>query len=114
MIRGQSSPSGYILVFTRIYLNSGVSLAIFSTNGPSPIITLLYEFNLPSPAHIKKSNKNSFKKKDMVMNLHKLAESNALSKEREIAIQLLENRNSLSLRQIQEETQLAEDIISKI
>jgi hypothetical protein len=52
--------------------------------------------------------------KDMVMNLHKLAESNALSKEREIIVQLLENRNSLSLRQIQEETKLAEDIVFKI
>ncbi len=52
--------------------------------------------------------------KEMVMNLHKLAESNALSKERELIIQLLENHNSLSLRQIQEETQLAEDVIFKI
>ena len=52
--------------------------------------------------------------KEMVMNLHKLAESNALSNEREVIIQLLENHNSLSLRQIQEETKLAEDIIFKI
>ncbi|MFW9825392.1 MAG: hypothetical protein ACFFE4_20795 [Candidatus Thorarchaeota archaeon] len=33
--------------------------------------------------------------KEMVMNLHKLAESNALSKERESIIQLLESYNSL-------------------
>jgi hypothetical protein len=52
--------------------------------------------------------------KEMVMNLHKLAESKALSKEREIIVNLLENCNSLSLRQIQEETKLAEDIIFKI
>ncbi|MFX1479131.1 MAG: hypothetical protein ACFFCI_13445 [Promethearchaeota archaeon] len=52
--------------------------------------------------------------KGMVMNLHKLAESNALAKERGLIIQLLENHNSLSLRQIQEETKLAEDIIFKI
>ncbi|MHA2218309.1 MAG: hypothetical protein ACXACY_20440 [Candidatus Hodarchaeales archaeon] len=52
--------------------------------------------------------------KEMVMNLHKLAESNSLVKEREGIIQLLESHNSLSLRQIQEETNLAEDIIFKI
>jgi len=52
--------------------------------------------------------------KEVVMNLHKLAESNALSKERDYIIQLLENHNSLSLRQIQEETNIAEDIIFKI
>ena len=52
--------------------------------------------------------------KEMVVNLHKLAESNALSNERKTIIQLLENHNSLSLRQIQEETKLAEDIIFKI
>ena len=52
--------------------------------------------------------------KEMVMNLHRIAESNALAKERESIIQLLENHNSLSLRQIQEETQLAEDIVFKI
>jgi hypothetical protein len=52
--------------------------------------------------------------KEMVMNLHKIAESNALLKERELIIQLLENHNSLSLRQIQEETNIAEDIIFKI
>ncbi|MHA1191291.1 MAG: hypothetical protein ACTSP9_03225 [Promethearchaeota archaeon] len=52
--------------------------------------------------------------KEMVIYLHKLAESNALSKERETIIHLLENHNSLSLRQIQEETKLAEDIIFKI
>ncbi len=52
--------------------------------------------------------------KEMVMNLYKLAESNALSKERELIFQLLENHNSLSLRQIQNETKLAEEIIFKI
>jgi len=52
--------------------------------------------------------------KELVMNLHKLAESNALSKERELIIQLLESHNSLSLRQIQKETNIAEDIIFKI
>jgi hypothetical protein len=52
--------------------------------------------------------------KEMVLNLHKIAESNSLSKERESIIHLLENRNSLSLRQIQEETNIAEDIIFKI
>ena len=48
------------------------------------------------------------------MNLHKLTESNALAKERKTIIQLLENRNSLSLRQIQEETKLPEDVVFKI
>ncbi|MFW9878053.1 MAG: hypothetical protein ACFFG0_33650 [Candidatus Thorarchaeota archaeon] len=52
--------------------------------------------------------------KEMVMNLHKLAESNSLAKERELIIQLFENHDSCSLRQIQEETKLAEDIIFKI
>ena len=52
--------------------------------------------------------------KEMVINLHKLAESNSLVKERESIIQLLQGHNSLSLRQIQEETKLAEDIIFKI
>ena len=52
--------------------------------------------------------------KELVINLHKLAESNSLAKERESIIQLLENHNSLSLRQIQEETKLTEDIIFKI
>jgi len=52
--------------------------------------------------------------KELVMNLHKLAESNSLSKERELIIQLFENHDSCSLRQIQEETKLAEDIVFKI
>ena len=52
--------------------------------------------------------------KEMVVNLHKLAESNSLAKEREIIIQLFENHDSCSLRQIQEETKLTEDIIFKI
>ena len=52
--------------------------------------------------------------KEMAINLHKLAESNSLAKEREIIIQLLENHNSLSLGQIQEETKVAEDTIFKI
>jgi len=47
--------------------------------------------------------------KEMVMNLHKIVESNSLAKEREMIFQLLENHNSLSLLQIQEETKLAED-----
>jgi hypothetical protein len=52
--------------------------------------------------------------REIVMNLYKLAESNSLAKERETLIQLLENHNSLSLRQIQEETNIGEDIIFKI
>ncbi|NVM19430.1 MAG: hypothetical protein HWN80_17145 [Candidatus Lokiarchaeota archaeon] len=52
--------------------------------------------------------------RELVINLNKLAESNALAKERETIIQLLEKHNSLSLRQIQEETKLAEEIIFKI
>ena len=52
--------------------------------------------------------------KEMAMDLHKLAESNSLAKEREIITQLLENHNSLSLGQIQEGTYVAEDIIFKI
>ncbi|MFX1281164.1 MAG: hypothetical protein ACFFA3_17570 [Promethearchaeota archaeon] len=52
--------------------------------------------------------------KEMVMNLHKIAESNSLAKERDLIIRLFENHDSCSLRQIQEETKLAEDIIFKI
>lgn len=50
----------------------------------------------------------------MVANLHRIAEVNALAKERETIMDLLENHSSLSLRQIQEETNLPEDIIFKI
>jgi len=52
--------------------------------------------------------------KELVMNLHKLAEYNSLSEEREAIFQALEHHDSLSLRQIQEKTNLAEDIIFKI
>ena len=52
--------------------------------------------------------------RSMIANLHKIAEQNALAKEREAVIKLLEKHTSLSLRQIQEETNLAEDIVFKI
>jgi hypothetical protein len=52
--------------------------------------------------------------KEMAINLNILAESNLLMKEREIIIRLLENHNSLSLGQIQEKTNVEEDIIFKI
>jgi hypothetical protein len=52
--------------------------------------------------------------REMVACLHKIAERNALAKEREVIIQLLENHNSLSLRQIQEETKIPEDVVFKI
>lgn len=50
----------------------------------------------------------------MVSNIHKLVEANALAKEREQIVKLLEKHTSLSLRQIQEETNLAEDVVFKI
>ena len=50
----------------------------------------------------------------MVSSIHKLVEANALAKEREAIIKVLEKHTSLSLRQIEEETKLPEDVIFKI
>jgi hypothetical protein len=50
----------------------------------------------------------------MVSNIHKLVEANSLAKEREATIKLLEKHTSLSLRQIQDETNFAEDVVFKI
>ncbi len=50
----------------------------------------------------------------MITSLHELAEANALAKERETIIKLLEKHTSLSLRQIQEETNLTEGVVFKI
>ena len=52
--------------------------------------------------------------KQMVTSLYKLAEISAYAKEREKILKLLERRNSLSLRQIQAETNIPEDIVFKI
>ena len=52
--------------------------------------------------------------KQMISSLYKLAEASAYGKERKLIIQLLEKRNSLSLRQIQAETKIPEDVIFKI
>ena len=52
--------------------------------------------------------------RQMIITLHKLAEASAYAKEREIIIELLERRTSLSLRQIQAETNIPEDIVFKI
>jgi len=52
--------------------------------------------------------------KVMVTNLHKLAEVNSLAKERKLIVQLLKSHNSLSIRQIQEETKIPENLIFKI
>ena len=52
--------------------------------------------------------------REMVVNLHKLAEANALVKERNTIIQLLKDHNSLSMYSIQEETALPEDVVFKI
>jgi len=52
--------------------------------------------------------------KNMVFEMHKLAEMESMSQEREMIIELLEQHQSLSLRQIQEQTGLAEDVVFKI
>ena len=52
--------------------------------------------------------------KELVMNLNKLAEFNSLAKERELIIGALKPRDSLSLRQVKEKTNLGEDVIFKI
>jgi len=52
--------------------------------------------------------------KEMITNLHKLAEANALVKERDAIIQLLKNHDSLPMYKIQEETKLPEDVVFKI
>ncbi len=52
--------------------------------------------------------------KESVSLLRRLVEASALSKEREIIIQLLEHHDSLSIRQIQEETKFSDDVIARI
>ena len=52
--------------------------------------------------------------KELVMNLHKLAEFNSLAKERELIIEVIKPHDSLSLRQVKEKTNLGEDVIFKI
>lgn len=50
----------------------------------------------------------------LIENLHRMAETSTLSKEREAVISALEKHSSLSLRTIQEETRLPEDVVFKI
>ena len=50
----------------------------------------------------------------MVSTIHKVVELRTLAKEREQIITLLQKHSSLSLRQIQEETNLTEDVVFKI
>ena len=50
----------------------------------------------------------------MVVEMHKIVEANALAKEREAIIKVLEKHTSLSLRQIEDETKLPEDVVFKI
>jgi hypothetical protein len=52
--------------------------------------------------------------KEMIANLHKIAETNALVKERDAIIQLLKNHNSLSMEKIQQATNIRQDVIFKI
>ena len=52
--------------------------------------------------------------KESVSVMRRLVEASALSKEREIIIQLLEHHDSLSIRQIQEETKFSDDVIARI
>ena len=50
----------------------------------------------------------------IISGLYKLTEATAYANERETIIQLLEKRSSLSLQQIQAETNIPEDVIFKI
>jgi hypothetical protein len=52
--------------------------------------------------------------KRMIITLHTIAERNALEKERKRITNLLQTHTSLSLKQIQEETNLPEDVVFKI
>jgi anaerobic ribonucleoside-triphosphate reductase len=52
--------------------------------------------------------------KKRVFELHRMAEMESLSEERDRIMQLLEKHRSLSLREIQEDTELGEDIVFKI
>ena len=50
----------------------------------------------------------------MVSEMHKIVEAKTLAKEREAIIKVLEKHTSLSLKQIEEETKLPEDVVFKI
>ncbi|MEJ2249975.1 MAG: hypothetical protein P8Y97_09985 [Candidatus Lokiarchaeota archaeon] len=52
--------------------------------------------------------------KEMITDLYKMAEANSLSEEREKIIRLLEDHNSLSLRQLKDKSNINEDVIFKI
>ncbi|TXT64265.1 MAG: hypothetical protein BAJALOKI1v1_590025 [Promethearchaeota archaeon] len=52
--------------------------------------------------------------KRMITTLHTIAERNALAKERTMITVLLQMHTSLSLKQIQEETNLPEDVVFKV
>jgi hypothetical protein len=52
--------------------------------------------------------------KEMITDLYKLAEANSLSEERETIFGLLEDHNSLSLRQLKDKSTINEDVIFKI
>ncbi|MEJ2252382.1 MAG: hypothetical protein P8Y97_22315 [Candidatus Lokiarchaeota archaeon] len=52
--------------------------------------------------------------KEMITDLYKIAEANSLSEERETIIGLLEDHNSLSLRQLKDKSNINEDVIFKI
>lgn len=54
------------------------------------------------------------KMKRMITTLHTIAERNALAKERTMITNLLQTHTSLSLKQIQEETSLPEDVVFKV
>lgn len=103
------------------YIRRKENPELFHSTGTNSIVPLQMERTAKSISEILKNQEIILQREDtleemkeMVMNLHKLAESYSLAKERELIFQLFENHYSCSLRQIQEETKLGEDIIFKI
>ncbi|MFX1281925.1 MAG: hypothetical protein ACFFA3_21430 [Promethearchaeota archaeon] len=103
------------------YMRKQLNPDIFLPDGNGSLNTLKFDKILENSKEILRNQdtilqrEDSFEEmKQVVMRLHKLVENSVLSKEQEKIIQLLETNNSLSLRQIQEETNFAEEIIFKI
>ncbi|MFX1444594.1 MAG: hypothetical protein ACFFHV_14360 [Promethearchaeota archaeon] len=104
------------IIFTHIRKQENPELFISSNDSNiNPIVLERIAKNTKEIQELISQREDSLEEmRQMVLNLHKLAEQNALAKEREIIIKLLEKHTSLSLRQIEEETGLAEDVVFKI
>ena len=103
------------------YMRRQLNPDLFLSNGRESLNTIKLEHIINSIKEILRNQEDMLQNEDSlaqlkekIYNLHEIAEKHSLSKEREIIIQHLKKNDSLSLRQIQEETNFGDDIIFKV